>query len=54
MITNTKQNWSVGSSVKVGFLTLKVTAIIGNEYRLVSLNGKVEFSFTPYTGLIKL
>jgi hypothetical protein len=53
MITKTKQDWSVGNSVKVGFLTLKVTAIIGNEYRLVSVKG-LEYSFTPYTGLIKL
>jgi hypothetical protein len=28
MISNTRQNWIVGHNVKVGFLTLKVRAII--------------------------
>lgn len=53
MITKTKQDWSVGNTVKVGFLSLRVTAIKNNEYFLVSTKG-VEYSFTPYTGLIKL
>jgi len=53
MITKTTQNWAIGNNVKVGFLTLKVTGIVGNEYRLVSTKG-IEYSFTPYTGLIRL
>jgi hypothetical protein len=53
MINRTKQNWNIGETVKVGFLSLKVTAIKGNEYFLVSSKG-VEYVFTPYTGLNKL
>lgn len=50
MITKTKQNWNIGEIVKVGFLSLKVTAVKGNEYYLVSSKG-IEYVFTPYTGL---
>lgn len=53
MFIKPTQNWVIGNTVKVGFLSLKITGIIGNEYRLVSIKG-VEFSFTPYKGLIKL
>jgi len=53
MITNTKQNWDIGKIVKVGFLFLTVMEIKGNEYILRSDKGK-EYSFTPYTGLVKL
>lgn len=60
MIRNTKQNWTVGSVVKVGFLTLVVTAIIPtpgdgapDEYRLVNTKG-VQYSFVPHHGLVRL
>ncbi len=53
MITKTTQDWSTGSMVKVGFLTLKVTGMKGGAYLLESTKG-VQYSFTPYTGLIKL
>lgn len=53
MIKNTQQNWSVGQTVKVGFMTLKVTGMKGAEYFLESSKG-LKYSFTPYTGLIKL
>ena len=53
MITKTTQNWSTGSMVKVGFLTLKVTGMKGAAYLLESTKG-IQYSFTPYTGLIKL
>lgn len=53
MITKTKQNWAVGQTVKVGFLSLKITGTRGNEYLLESSKG-LKYSFTPYTGLIKL
>ena len=54
MITKTKQDWSTGSMVKVGFLTLKVTGTDKfGAYLLESTKG-VQYSFTPYTGLIKL
>ena len=52
MITNTKQNWNVGSVVKVGFMTLTVTAMKGYDYYLVSSKG-IQYVFTPYNGLQK-
>lgn len=62
MITasRTKQNWSVGSTVKVGFLTLTVVDIIPtpgdgmpDEYRLQSASG-VRYSFVPHYGLSRI
>jgi hypothetical protein len=32
MIRNSKQNWAVGSQVKVGFLTLVVKAAIATRF----------------------
>ena len=57
MITNTKQNWKIGKTVKVGFLTLIVTKIksikdgLPDIYELVSLNGKNTYEFIPHNGL---
>ena len=58
--TRSKQDWSVGSTVKVGFLTLTITAIIPtpgdglpDEYRLVSSTGK-RYSFVPHHGLERI
>ena len=53
MITKTKQDWSIGNSVRVGFLTLKVVAIVGHEYILESAKG-IKYSFTPYNGLVRI
>lgn len=53
MIINTKQNWKVGETVKVGFHSLKITMIVGKEYYLESSKG-VKYVFTPYTGLNKI
>ena len=62
MITasRTKQDWSVGSTVRVGFLTLTVIAIVPtpgdgmpDEYRLVSASGK-QYSFVPHIGLERI
>ena len=60
MITKSNQNWTVGSVVGVGFLTLTVIAIIPTpgdgmpgEYRLVSAKGAT-YSFVPHYGLIRL
>ena len=55
-----KQDWSIGSTVNVGFLKLKITAIVPtpndgmpDEYLLESSNGK-EYSFVPHHGLTRL
>lgn len=60
MIANSRQNWTVGSVVRVGFLTLTVTAIIPtpgdgmpDEYRLISAKGAT-YSFVPHYGLVRL
>lgn len=61
MITNTRQNWSPGSTVRVGFLRLRVIAVIptpGNhrpdEYALESLDGRAFYRFTPHHGVARV
>lgn len=56
MITRTKQNWSVGEWVKVGFMKLKVVSARAEKdgmpdiYTLISENGK-KYEFIPHNGL---
>ena len=57
MITRSKQNWAVGATVKVGFLSLTVTAIEPTPgdgrpdvYHLQSGKG-TRYTFTPHYGL---
>lgn len=61
MIINTHQNWSPGSTVKVGFLRLRVICSIatpGNyrpdEYALESLDGRAFYRFTPHHGIVRV
>ena len=61
MITRTRQNWSPGSTVRVGFLRLRVLASIatpGNyrpdEYALESLDGRSYYRFTPHHGIVRV
>lgn len=58
-IKSTRQNWEVGSIVKVGFLTLLVTGFEPtpgdyrpDRYHLQSSNG-TRYTFTPHYGLEK-
>ena len=59
MVRNSRQNWSVGASVKVGFLTLMVVAAIPtpgdwlpDAYALT--NGKgTSYRFVPHNGLTR-
>ena len=57
MIRNTKQTWSIGQTVKVGFLTLRVVGAravkdyLPDIYTLESLDGSKRYEFTPYHGL---
>ena len=57
MITNTKQNWQIGKTVKVGFLTLIITNIrqvkdgLPDIYDLVSPNREKQYEFIPHNGL---
>lgn len=61
MITRTRQNWNVGSTVKVGFLSLRVIGTVatpGNyrpdEYALESLDGRAFYRFTPHHGIARV
>jgi hypothetical protein len=61
MIKRTKQNWIIGSTVKVGFMTLKVIGItptpgdfMPDLYTLESLDGKVQYEFVPHNGLTRI
>lgn len=53
MITKTTQDWSIGNTVKVGFLMLKIVGMRGAAYKLESTKGQA-YEFTPYTGLVKV
>lgn len=60
MIKTSKQNWNLGQTVKVGFLTLKITGIrpvkdyMPDIYDLESLDGKATYEFIPYNGLHRI
>ena len=47
------QDWSVGSTVKVGFLSLIVTGKYDGGYRLVGSKGQT-YEFEPYRGLFRV
>lgn len=58
MITNSRQHWSIGSVVRVGFLRLRVIAAIAtpqdykpDQYALESLDGTKWYRFTPHHGI---
>lgn len=59
MISNTKQNWTPGSTVKVGFLSLQVIAALPtpgdfapDAYLLASKSAF--YKFVPHNGLTRL
>ena len=58
MIRNSKQVWEVGEAVKVGFLTLIVTAkeptpgdYMPDAYLLTNQRGDRQYRFVPHNGL---
>ena len=59
-ITNTKQDWSTGSIVKVGFLKLRVVGVeavidgMPDIYTLESLDGRKRYEFIPHNGLARI
>lgn len=60
MIKNTKQVWEVGSTVKVGFMSLTVVAkeptpgdYMPDAYLLAGKNG-AQYRFVPHNGLERL
>lgn len=61
MVSNSKQNWTVGSTVKVGFLSLTVVAAVAtpgdyapDAYILANAAGTQLYRFVPHNGLQKL
>lgn len=56
MVTRTKQNWSVGEWVKVGFMKLQIIGMraeydgLPDIYEMVSATGK-KYEFIPHNGL---
>jgi hypothetical protein len=61
MIRNSKQNWQIGATVKVGFLNLRVIGKVPtpgdfapDAYALESTGGSLKFyRFVPHNGLTK-
>lgn len=61
MISNTKQNWTIGATVKVGFMTMVVKAAIvtpgdyaPDAYILANQTGTQLYKFVPHNGLVKI
>jgi hypothetical protein len=60
MITRTKQDWSVGQTVKVGFMRLVVVSAraeydyLPDIYTLKSEDGKRVYEFIPHNGLTRI
>ncbi len=59
-ITNSKQDWTPGSTVKVGFLSLRVLSVeavrdgMPDIYTLESLDGVKRYAFIPHNGLSRI
>lgn len=59
-IKHSKQDWSIGKTVKVGFLTLKVTGIRAEKdflpdiYELVNDKTGKRYEFIPHNGLYEV
>ena len=59
-ITNTRQNWAPGATVKVGFLKLRVLSVeavidgLPDIYTLESLDGSKRYEFIPHNGLNRI
>jgi hypothetical protein len=60
MITNSKQKWEIGETVRVGFLRLTVYGVrqvkdgLPDIYTLVSLDGNKVYEFVPHNGLTRI
>ena len=50
MVRNSKQQWQVGQTVKVGFMQLVVRQVVGAPYILTNKAGDKLYAFEPYTG----
>ena len=49
-----KQVWEVGEQVKVGFLSLRITAKTGFGWLLTNKDATRHYEFAPHHGLVAL
>lgn len=60
MITNSKQDWSIGKTVKVGFMTLVVKELVPTpgdslpDAYILESNKGVQYRFVPHNGLERI
>jgi hypothetical protein len=59
MSRNSKQDWTVGQTVRVGFMSLGVVAALeaagdGNPGAYILTNGTQLYSFVPHNGVSKI
>ena len=61
MISHTRQNWSPGSIVRVGFMRLRVLCSLATPgdyrpdvYALESIDGRLFYRFTPHHGITRV
>lgn len=61
MIKHTIQNWEVGETVKVGFMTLRVLAKVAtpgsylpDQYALTNRDGSRFYRFIPHRGIERM
>ena len=53
VVKNSKQNWNIGSTVKIGFLELRIIGVksivdgLPDIYELENLKGDKLYEFTP-------
>ncbi len=59
-ITKSKQDWTPGNEVKIGFMRLRVVGVravkdwLPDIYTLESLDGTKKYEFIPHNGLSRL
>lgn len=59
-ITNSKQDWSVGKVVKIGFLSFRVLGVeavkdgLPDIYSLENLKGDKQYEFIPHHGVSRV
>jgi hypothetical protein len=55
MTSKTRQDWNIGATVKVGFLTLVVKSKLPNsEHLLTNVAGTKLYHQTPYNGVLSV
>lgn len=60
MVQNSRQNWTLGAMVKVGFMTLRIVSAravkdgLPDIYVLESLDSTKVYEFIPHNGLRRI